>query len=797
MSAAKAQTQRAQPATPLEKARNSARPQPTAAPNPVWGNLALRVQTKLTVNAPGDAAEVEADHVADSVMRMPAPGVQRKCAACAAGGAPCPDCEEEAHVQRKADTAGAAHGGEVGSDFASRLGGGAPLDAASRAFFEPRFGRDFGDVRVHAGTQADSAARSIQARAFTLGRDIAFASGEYDARSDRGRSLLAHELVHVVQQSAAPKRIQRAPLDVNDIMGDIRQGMSTPPDLYSWLHVMGERSGEVAFAADRPTGTGPDPTPVPTVQSLPVTAHFFPSWRRHTDQRALILGGFHGNERPGYETAEGLVRELQSGGGDLRFGRLAFHTMIIPHVNAGGIADHLAGVTSYNTRCNRQLVDLNRNFPGGGRRSSPVCANGGTAPDQPETEGVMNVVRQFQPHRILSLHAITDAAHAGVFADPNAPGMGSTAPDLACSMAGLLVNPRDRPHNAVRGTRCGNVVYPLDTPGRLPAEASLGRWGPSSVPGQTTPVITMEAPEFHSLGTGTGRRTVDAFLRPVRGFLIDPAELATEADRYIVRDIEAMALPQRRLFLTGRLPASDEIYGRIQGRVEGAVAALNALGPPVPVTISSRLRRMSDRVGSSSPQSEILFEKLMLHGSRSGGWDTLPDRFFRNGVRAQGVDRAAWLAEPSSSRLDIILRFSAMPGASRHHWGTEVDFNSTTNAHWEPASPPTRPVPGRFFALGQWLQANAARAGFLQTYTAGRAGGHSEEAWHYSYAPISVPLRTLFNQEVRLDQDIVAPLLTDLQARAGRAGVTLPNDLQAALAGLNLSPYVNDIGPGL
>lgn len=172
-------------------------------------NAFLRVQPKLAVSAPDDPFEHEADRVAAAVMRMPAPAVQRKCAACSAGGATCPHCkEEEARVQRKAE--GVTGAGEVGSDFASRLRGGAPLDAASRAFFEPRFGHDFSRVRVHTGPEAAATARSINARAFTLGRDVAFAAGEYDPRSERGRGLLAHELVHVVQQSAAPTRIQRS-----------------------------------------------------------------------------------------------------------------------------------------------------------------------------------------------------------------------------------------------------------------------------------------------------------------------------------------------------------------------------------------------------------------------------------------------------------------------------------------------------------------------------------------------------------------------------------------------------------
>lgn len=77
---------------------------------------------------------------------------------------------------------------------------GQPLDPATRAWFEPRLGRDLGDIRLHADAVADKASRSVDARAFTFGRDIAFRRGAYDPSSGDGRRLLAHELTHAVQQ---------------------------------------------------------------------------------------------------------------------------------------------------------------------------------------------------------------------------------------------------------------------------------------------------------------------------------------------------------------------------------------------------------------------------------------------------------------------------------------------------------------------------------------------------------------------------------------------------------------------
>jgi hypothetical protein len=90
-------------------------------------------------------------------------------------------------------------------------GHGCPLDAASRSFFEPRFGRDFGQVQIHNDATAHRIAKALNAEAFTFGDHIAFAAGRYAPGSQAGTHLLAHELTHVVQQSRGLqfRRIQR------------------------------------------------------------------------------------------------------------------------------------------------------------------------------------------------------------------------------------------------------------------------------------------------------------------------------------------------------------------------------------------------------------------------------------------------------------------------------------------------------------------------------------------------------------------------------------------------------------
>ena len=163
------------------------------------------IQAKLAISEPGDVHEQEADRVADQVMRMPEPALQRACSACATGGSPCPKCarEKEPLVQRK--TKGSSHSlGSVPDDFLRDLGPGQPLDGAARAFFEPRFGEDFSNVRVHSYAAAEQSADEVSAQAYTLGSDIVFAAGRYAPTTSEGRRLIAHELTHVVQQSNAP-----------------------------------------------------------------------------------------------------------------------------------------------------------------------------------------------------------------------------------------------------------------------------------------------------------------------------------------------------------------------------------------------------------------------------------------------------------------------------------------------------------------------------------------------------------------------------------------------------------------
>ncbi|HKR50291.1 MAG TPA: DUF4157 domain-containing protein [Pseudonocardiaceae bacterium] len=83
-------------------------------------------------------------------------------------------------------------------------GGGSPLNVDTRTDMESRLGHDFGDVRVHTDSRAHDSAQAVNAHAYTVGSNVVFQRDKYDPSSTEGKTMLAHELTHVVQQRSGP-----------------------------------------------------------------------------------------------------------------------------------------------------------------------------------------------------------------------------------------------------------------------------------------------------------------------------------------------------------------------------------------------------------------------------------------------------------------------------------------------------------------------------------------------------------------------------------------------------------------
>jgi len=198
-----------------------------AVGNQAVGNLLRsgRIQTKLRIGRPNDKYELEADRVAKQVMSMseaPVAGmttgaliVQRRCEICAASGGICPSCtekEEKGFLQAKEQPGFTPEVTlEAAAGIQNLQGKGRPLPPSMRTFFEPRFGHDFSQVRIHTDARAVRSAQALSARAFTIGHDIVFGTGQFTPGTVDGKRLLAHELTHIVQQNALPATTANTP----------------------------------------------------------------------------------------------------------------------------------------------------------------------------------------------------------------------------------------------------------------------------------------------------------------------------------------------------------------------------------------------------------------------------------------------------------------------------------------------------------------------------------------------------------------------------------------------------------
>lgn len=121
----------------------------------------------------------------------------------------------------------------------------------------------------------------------------------------------------------------------------------------------------------------------------------------------------------------------------------------------------------------------------------------------------------------------------------------------------------------------------------------------------------------------------------------------------------------------------------------------------------------------------------------------------RNFDYQKGIWEKKWQREKYKGWKDVdkvkdILTYSSMPGTSRHHWGTDVDFNSVDPGYF---------ASGDGKKLYDWLVKHAVEYGFSQTYTNKNAGrtGYEEEKWHWSYMPLAGPMLTAYNRTVKYE----------------------------------------------
>jgi hypothetical protein len=207
------------------------------------------LQTRLSIGAADDAHEREADRIAQQVIAEPASERARPARA-------------PVQVQRVRDD-GADATREVPDSVERALAeSGRPMPSALREDMEQRFGHDFSGVRLHHGGLASRSASEIGAEAYTVGRHVVFGAGRYDPAGHTGRALLAHELTHVLQQSAgtAP-RVQRAVVPMGAVNIEVDYG--------NIVHVpAGGEADRIVAAITALTGAPPSAIDEATIRAL-------------------------------------------------------------------------------------------------------------------------------------------------------------------------------------------------------------------------------------------------------------------------------------------------------------------------------------------------------------------------------------------------------------------------------------------------------------------------------------------------------------------------------------------------
>ncbi|MBK0375681.1 DUF4157 domain-containing protein [Streptomyces sp. RB110-1] len=197
-----------------------------------------------------------------------------------------------------AEAAGADHAARPAEERRSPVhdvisSGGSPLDTDTRTDMESRMGADFSDVRVHHDTAAHESAKGVGAHAYTVGNNVVFQRDAYDPSSPQGRTTLAHELTHVIQQRNGPVEGTEAP-------GGIR--VSDPSDRFEQ---------EAVANADRvlaePAPETASPAPAPVTGSAPVSAVQRTGAEDEDEQPADVQGSFvqrAAGEKPAEEEEE-------------------------------------------------------------------------------------------------------------------------------------------------------------------------------------------------------------------------------------------------------------------------------------------------------------------------------------------------------------------------------------------------------------------------------------------------------------------------------------------------------------
>lgn len=192
-------------------------------------------------------------------------------------------------------------------------------------------------------------------------------------------------------------------------------------------------------------------------------------------------------------------------------------------------------------------------------------------------------------------------------------------------------------------------------------------------------------------------------------------------------------------------PQATSASAPIRVRAAGPDLLLGKFDPSSRPDFAAVGKPYSDKPGMYLQKQALEAFKKMWDAARKDGVTLKMISATRTFSQQKNIWEGKWArfakeAPEPTARAKKIMEYSAMPGASRHHWGTDVDLNDLNNSAFETG--------GKYQKTYEWLVTHAHEHGFCQPYTAGRPSGYNEEKWHWSYTPLAQPFLAQYEKEV-------------------------------------------------
>lgn len=706
--------------------------------------------------------------MAEQIMRTPEPAfrLHPKCASCTAAEtshSPCQQCAAKAlRLQRHSETDAGGGAPQIVDEVLGTVG--EPLDSSTRVFFESRFGYDFSHVTVHCDARAAESAKAVDALAYTVGHDVVFGAGQFSPGTVSGKRLLAHELAHVVQQTAGAELVQRVTDPVNHepiranaqacllhLHGNETNARAVAQFLYNnycvnFVHI--DHPGRRHILVDVPGHAGVSCAADPNRIFDDAVVNSQRQWSEWNENRPACLR----------DPVMGAARRAVIAYRDNR---------LCPAIRecrgqaaSGAVCTQAQGLPTavfHNNTPGAPLTIHSYQAPGGNHHTETETDPGrltepGTTPPvvlaNPHIEPGQNPDNFVLTTDPADFRFFVHSRRNVVLQKLNPPNDGSLSVALSASRyanveAQLPV--RNPASNLPENRALGEELMASLRVTRGPCPPTAAPPAASTSPAQTVspappanPSPTRRLPLMPKAATATGRPP------RLQRKPITSADLKRRSPRSLDRfmrhvyDLQMQLWTAQGATYVHRLPAAD-LVSLAPGDTAGAGVQLRRTVATIVHNMLADARRdLAAAKAAGTPNARGVTALAVKSGYRSA--PTQLTIWEKNFLRYYDETKAARQAMPGGEHGESAAKFLAdyinervhTPGYSQHQRGETVDLTFEQNGWIQPDTDPANIARWRSSWFFGWLTANAARYGFAQN-------PRLNEPWHWEFHPTPAP----------------------------------------------------------